>query len=56
MVTAVDMAAHTARVTFDDGRSETFPVRPDIALDQQVIGQGILLRVTEAVALSVTAR
>lgn len=56
VVTAVDMAAHTARVTFDDGRSETFPVRPDIALDQQVIGQGILLRVTEAVALSVTAR
>lgn len=52
-VTGIDPVKHTATLRFADGSSETFPVRPDIELTDDRIGQRVVFQVTEMVALDV---
>jgi hypothetical protein len=52
-VTAIDLKRHKAKLQFSDGSSETFPVRPDVDLTQRNVGEEVVIRVTEAAAVSV---
>ena len=52
-VVAIDRAKRTATLRFDDGTTETFPVREDIDLTQHEVGERVVFRVTEMVAISV---
>jgi hypothetical protein len=52
-VTAVDLKRHTATLHFPDGSNRTFPVRPDVELTQQTVGTEVVIRTTQAVAVSV---
>ena len=52
-VSAIDVKAHKATLEFPDGTSRTFKVRPDVDLTKQAVGQTVLIRSTEGVALSV---
>ena len=53
-VTAIDMKNHKATLRFADGTVQTVAVRPDVDLTQHKVGELIYVRVTQAVALSVT--
>jgi hypothetical protein len=52
-VVAIDQTKRTATLRFDDGTTETFPVREDINLDQHSVGERVVFRVTEMIAISV---
>lgn len=52
-VVAIDDAARTATLQFEDGTIRTVPVRPDIALSERKVGEKVLFQITEMVALSV---
>ena len=52
-VTAIDVEAHTATLTFEDGRVETVDVRPDVDLTKQNVGAKVVFEITKVVALSV---
>ena len=52
-VTAIDQANRTATLRFEDGSTETVPVRDDIDLSQRKVGEKVVFLITEAVALSV---
>ncbi|MGW8188626.1 MAG: hypothetical protein ACWGNK_15210 [Desulfobacterales bacterium] len=52
-VTAVDLEAHTATLTFEDGSSETVDVRPDVKLTSQSVGAKVVFEITKVVAVSV---
>ena len=52
-VTAIDVEAHTATLTFEDGRVETVDVRPDVDLTKQNVGAKVVFEITRVVALSV---
>lgn len=52
-VVAIDDAARTATLQFEDGTTRTVPVRPDIALSERKVGEKVLFQITEMVALSV---
>jgi hypothetical protein len=52
-VVAIDRTNRTATLRFDDGATETFPVRDDIDLNQHEVGERVVFRVTEMVAISV---
>jgi len=52
-VTAIDKTNRTATLRFEDGTSETFPVRDDIDLNQRKVGDRVVFRVTEMMAISV---
>jgi hypothetical protein len=52
-VTAIDKTNRTATLRFEDGASETFPVRDDIDLNQRKVGDRVVFRVTEMIAISV---
>lgn len=52
-VTAIDLAAHTATLKFEDGTTKTVDVRPDIDLAQQKVGAKVVFEITKMVALSV---
>ncbi len=52
-VTAIDRANRTATLRFDDGSTETFPVRDDIDLSRRKIGEKVVFLVTEMIAISV---
>ncbi|VGO16649.1 hypothetical protein PDESU_05240 [Pontiella desulfatans] len=52
-VTAVDLEAHTATLTFQDGSIETVEVRPDVELTSQSVGEKVVFEITKVVALSV---
>lgn len=56
VISAVDAVAQTATLTFEDGSRETFDARPDVQLNAKMVGQAIVIRMTEAIALSVTAK
>jgi len=49
-VVAIDLEKHTATVEFDDGVIETFS-RNDVDLSQHKVGEQVVLRVTEMVAI-----
>lgn len=53
MVTAIDPEKRTATLRFKDGSSQTFPVREDIDLTQRKVGDQVVFRLTEKVAVSV---
>lgn len=52
-VTALDPEKRTATLQFKDGSSQTFPVREDIDLTQRKVGDQVVFRLTEKVAVSV---
>lgn len=52
-VKAIDPANRTATLRFDDGNTETFPVRDDIDLNRRKVGEKVVFQVTEMIAISV---
>jgi uncharacterized protein YcfJ len=52
-VTAIDVEARTATMKFEDGRTKTVLVRPDIDLSQRKVGEKVVFEMTQMVALSV---
>ena len=52
-VVAIDLEHHRATLEFPDGSKKTFPVRPDVDLTQRAVGQQVVIRATESVAISV---
>ena len=56
VIAAVDLATHKATLQFEDGSQKIIDVRPDVELGEQMVGKALAIRVTEAMALSVTAR
>jgi hypothetical protein len=52
-VTAIDQENRTATLRFEDGSSRTFPVRSDVDLSKQQIGDHVVFRFTEMIAISV---
>ena len=52
-ITAIDAEQRTATLRFSDGSTRTFPVRDDIDLAGHAVGEQVVFRVTELVALSV---
>jgi hypothetical protein len=52
-VIAIDLVHHQATLKFEDGSTKIFPVRPDVDLSQRKVGDKVVIRMTEALALSV---
>lgn len=52
-VTAIDLAKHEATLEFKDGTKKTFPVRKDVDLKQRKVGEKVVFRLTETIAVSV---
>ena len=52
-VTSVDLKHHRATLQFPDGTSKIFKVRPDVELTKETVGVEVVIRTTQAVALSV---
>jgi len=52
-VTAVDLERHEATLLFQDGTSKTVPVRPDVDLTRAKLGEEVVIRSTQSVALLV---
>jgi hypothetical protein len=52
-VTAINLTEHTATLQFEDGTTRTFPVRADIRLQEHRLGEKVVFRRTEMVAVSV---
>jgi hypothetical protein len=52
-VTAIDRTNRTATLQFEDGSSKTFPVRDDIDLSKRKVGEKVVFRATEMIAISV---
>jgi hypothetical protein len=52
-VTDIDLKDHKATLQFPDGTSKTFAVRPDVDLTQRKVGEQVVIRYTEALAISV---
>jgi len=52
-VTAIDRTKRTATLRFDDGSTKTYPVREDIDLSRRKVGERVVFRVTEMIAISV---
>jgi hypothetical protein len=51
-VTAIDLKKHKATLQFSDGTTKTVAVREDVDLTQRKVGEKVVIRITEAVALS----
>lgn len=56
VITAIDLATRKATLTFEDGKVDSFVVRPDVQLSEKMVGQTLVILMTEATALSVTAQ
>lgn len=52
-VTAIDLKEHTATLEFKDGGTKTFPVRKDVDLTKRKVGEKVVFRLTEKIAVSV---
>jgi len=52
-VKSIDVKHQKATLLFPDGTSKTFKVRPDVDLTKQTVGQDVVFRTTEALAISV---
>ena len=50
-VTAIDVRKRKATLQFADGSSKKFKVRPDVDLTQRRIGEKVVLRSTESMAV-----
>ena len=51
-VTAVSLWHHTATLQLPDGSSKTVKVRPDVVLTKETVGTEVVIRITEAHAIS----
>lgn len=52
-VTAIDSSKRTATLRFDDGTTRTFPVRDDLDLSRHKVGEKIVFRFTERIAIRI---
>ena len=52
-VKAIDLKHHKATLLFPDGKTKTFSVRPDVDLNDAQIGDQVVIRSTESVAVLV---
>jgi len=52
-VTALDPEQHKAALQFEDGTTRIVAVRPDVDLSKQKIGDSVVIRITEALAIQV---
>lgn len=52
-ITEIDQANRTATLQFENGSTETFPVRDDIDLSQREVGEKVVFQVTEMIAITV---
>lgn len=52
-VIALDAEHHRATLQFEDGSRRTVPVREDVDLSQRKVGDTVVLRITEALAIQV---
>lgn len=52
-VIAIDGERHEATLQFEDGTTKTVPVRPDVDLGQRKVGDTVVIRVTQALAIEV---
>jgi Cu/Ag efflux protein CusF len=52
-VKAIDLKHRKATLLFPDGTSHTFKVRPDVDMTKHAVGDEVVFRATEAVAVSV---
>lgn len=52
-VTSIDLANHTAMLTFPDGQTHKVVVRPDVDLTKRKVGEKVVIRKTDAFALRV---
>ena len=52
-VTAVDAKHHKATLQFEDGSRRTVPVREDVDLSKRKVGESVVIRITEALAIQV---
>lgn len=49
----INLKRHEVTLSFPDGTSHKFPVRPDVDLGLRRVGEQVVIRTTEAVAVSV---
>ena len=52
-VKSIDLKRHKATLQFPDGKSKTFAVRPDVDLTKVKLGEEVVMRTTEAMAIVV---
>ncbi len=52
-VTAIDLKHHKATLRFPDGTTKTVEVRKDVDLTQRQVGEEVVIRCTEAIAVTV---
>ena len=52
-VKAIDLKRHKATLQFPDGKSKTVAVRPDVDLTKVKLGEEVVIRTTEAMAIVV---
>jgi Cu/Ag efflux protein CusF len=52
-VKSIDLNRHKATLEFPGGKSKTFPVRPDVDLTKVRLGEEVVIRTTEAMAIVV---
>jgi hypothetical protein len=52
-VTALDAEHHEATLQFEDGTTHTVAVRPDVDLSKRKVGDKVVIRITEALAIRV---
>ena len=52
-VKAIDLKRHKATLRFPDGKSKTVAVRPDVDLTKVTLGEEVVIRTTEAMAIVV---
>ena len=52
-VEAIDLGRRKATLRFPDGQSKTFRVRPDVDMTKAKLGDEVVIRTTEAVAITV---
>jgi len=53
---AIDSLKRTATLRFEDGATKTFPVRDDIDLGRRKVGEQVVFRVAEMIALEMEAQ
>jgi hypothetical protein len=52
-VTAIDIGHRKATLEFEDGSTQTVAVRPDVDLGKRKVGDQVVIRITEALAIEV---
>jgi hypothetical protein len=52
-VTAIDAEQRKATLQFEDGSTGVVAVRPDVDLSKRKIGERVVIRITEALAIQV---